>query len=403
MPSINRRDFLKQFGVGAAAVGTSLAFPTLLAGCSPASTGGGSSTVPIKIGALIDMSGPFSVYGTGMSNAINLAAKEINDAGGIVGRPVELLIEDAATDPKTSTEKATKFVQQTKVDLVIGIISSAVRDAVVPVICDRGNTLFIYPTLYEGGSCNPNLFSFGPTPPQQIEPYIPWLMTEKGNTFYCVGLDYVWPRTVVPIVRGLVEANGGQVLGEEFVPIGSTDLGAIVAKIKAANPKVVFSLASGPSLYAMARQMYDAGLMNTMTLATPFVDDSDTGGMPNEVAEGVLTSMTWYKSVDLPENKEWLEKAAAMFGADPDLNEMGVTLRNGMFLYADAVKRAGSTEVEAVRTALETARLDKSPQGPVSVENHHLVQNIYIGEIQSGRIEVIKTFEQLSPNQTCQN
>ena len=176
--------------------------------------------------------------GKSLLNNVQLAQEEL---GSGESSKFELIVEDMATDPKTSVEKATKLVQSDKVAAVIGVISSAAREAVRPVVADRGKLPFIYTTGYEGGDCNTNLWCAGPVPPQEVNPYVDWLMANHGKSIFFFGADYVWPHSMFAQTRTLVEAAGGTVLGEDYAPLDASDFTTLVTHVKATQPDILLS------------------------------------------------------------------------------------------------------------------------------------------------------------------
>ena len=187
---------------------------------------------PIKIGLIAELTGPLSFMGIANANLTTMLVDDINAKGGLLGRPVALVIEDGETIESVAKAKAAKLVDVDKVDVVVGGIYSSTRLAIKSEAVTRGRTLYIYTEQYEGQENDPLIFCTGPVPAQQVEPLIPWLMNSTGaKRFYLPSADYIWPHTMNRKVREIVTANGGTIVGEEYFPLDHADYGATVDKI----------------------------------------------------------------------------------------------------------------------------------------------------------------------------
>src|SRR5215470_6160481 len=186
----------------------------------------------IKVGMIMDLTGPLSFLGVANANIATMVIDEINAKGGLLGRHVELLVEDSATTDSVAEAKATKLLEQDKVDVILGGIYSSTRQAIKGPAVVKGKKLYIYPEQYEGQECDPLIFCTGPVPAQQVDPLIPWLMRETGATrFYLPSADYIWPHVMNARVREVVEAKGGAIVGEEYHPLDHADWQATVDRI----------------------------------------------------------------------------------------------------------------------------------------------------------------------------
>src|SRR4051812_48941307 len=175
---------------------------------------------PIKVGVIADQTGPLSFVGLANANVARMVIGDINAKGGLLGRHLELCLEDSATDDAVAGAKAAKLVEQDAVDVVFGGIYSSTRQAIKEAVVVQGMTLYIYPEQYEGGESDPLIFCTGPGPAQQIDRFIPWLMRETGaKTFYFPSADYIWPHVLNARVRDVVAANGGASVGGGGFPL----------------------------------------------------------------------------------------------------------------------------------------------------------------------------------------
>ena len=214
----------------------------------------------IKVGVITDQTGPLSFCGIANANVARMVIDDINAGGGLLGRNVELILEDSATIDSVAAAKATKLVQYDHVDVILGGIFSSTRQAIKGPAVVQGKTLYIYPEQYEGQECDPLIFCTGPVPAQQVDPLIPWLMQHTGaKKFYLPSADYIWPRVMNKKVRLAVSANGGTITGEEYFPLDHADYRATVEKIMSSGTEVVFNTTVPPGFAPFFEQLHDAG------------------------------------------------------------------------------------------------------------------------------------------------
>src|SRR5262244_4231210 len=221
-PMISRRRFLQSAAWMSGAVATGVSSWFFQAGWANAAAG------PIKVGIATDLTGAIAQQGNANANVAKMVVKDINNAGGILGRPIELFIVDTASNESVAIANVRRLIQRDKVDVVLGGITSSMRNAIKDVIVTRGKTLYIYPELYEGKECTPYLFCTGPTPAQQCDTLIPWLIKNGGSRFYLPSADYVWPHVLNAYARKLIESSGGEVVGEEYFPVDQNEYGPTV-------------------------------------------------------------------------------------------------------------------------------------------------------------------------------
>src|SRR6266700_8203903 len=186
----------------------------------------------IKVGVIEDQTGPLSFVGIANANVARMVINDINAKGCLLGRPIDLFLEDSATIDSVAEAKATKLVQHDNVDVILGGIYSSTRQAIKGPAVVKGRKLYIYPEQYEGQECDPLIFCTGPVPAQQVDPLIPWLMQQTGaKKFYLPSADYIWPRVLNKKVREVVTANGGAIVGEEYFPLDHADYSKTVETI----------------------------------------------------------------------------------------------------------------------------------------------------------------------------
>src|SRR3954468_10410513 len=198
-------------------------------------------TDAIKVGVIADQTGPLSFMGIANANVARMVIDDINAGGGVLGRQLELYLEDGETTDSAAAAAAAKLVQEDQVDVILGGIYSSTRQAIKGPAVVGGKNLYIYPEQYEGQESDPLIFCTGPVPAQQIEPLFPWLMEKTGaKTFYLPSADYIWPHVLNEKVREVVGANGGEIVGEEYFPMDQVDYAEVVERIMASDAEMVF-------------------------------------------------------------------------------------------------------------------------------------------------------------------
>ncbi len=355
----------------------------------------------IKVGILHSLSGTMAISEVSVKDAEMMAIEEINAAGGVLGKKIEPVVEDGASDWPKFAEKAKKLLQNDKVATVFGCWTSASRKAVLPVF-EENNGLLWYPVQYEGMESSPNIFYSGAAPNQQIVPAVEWLLQNKGKKFFLLGSDYVFPRTANKIIKAQLAAQGGELIAEEYTPLGHTDYSTIVNKIKAAKPDVVFNTLNGDSNVAFFKELKASGITSKdLTTCSVSVAEEEIRGIGADNMAGHLVSWNYYQTTDTPENKAFVEKYKAKYGADRVTDDPIEAAYINVYLWAEAVKKAGSTDVAKVKEAAKGLEF-KAPEGTVKIEgeNQHLWKPVRIGEVQPDGLikEIWSTAESVKPD-----
>lgn len=355
----------------------------------------------IKVGILHSLSGTMAISETSVRDAELLAIKEINAAGGVLGRQLVPVVEDGASDNATFKEKAEKLLLNDKVATVFGCWTSASRKAVLPTF-ESNNGLLWYPVQYEGMEASPNIFYVGAAPNQQIVPAIEYMSENYGKKVFLLGSDYVFPRTANSIVKKQAEALGMEVVGEEYTPMGHTDYTTIISKIQTAQPDFVFNTLNGDSNVAFFKQYKDAGLTSEQiqTLSVSIAEE-EAAGIGASYLTGHLVAWNYYQTTDTPENKKFVEAYKAEYGADRVTDDPIEAGYDAVYLWAAAVEKAGSTDVDKVREAAGGIEF-KAPEGTITIDgdNQHMYKPVRIGMVnESGLIdEVWSTSEPVKPD-----
>lgn len=359
---------------------------------------------PARIGVVTDQTGALSFMGIANVNVARMVVDDINSRGGLLGRPVELFIEDSATDDGVARAAAARLVEA-GVDVVVGGIYSSTRQAIKVPVVEEAGTLYLYPEQYEGQECHPLVFCTGPVPAQQVEPLFPWLMDNTGvRTFYMPSADYIWPRTMNKKVREVVSARGGEVLGEEYFPLDHLDYRAVVADIMATGADVVFNTIVPPGLTPFLAQLHDAGFMRRGgKVVCTYFDENFLNLVPPEHVEGLYGCLDYYRdvqdpfSIDLLNRYEARYPGSAMFTAGSACTGTYRALR----MWESSVKEAGSLKQHDVVAALDHARVLQGPGGPAEMVpgQHHVRMNMYIARSEGGTFKVVENLGHIDPDE----
>src|SRR5205823_10495599 len=268
------------------------------------------SDVSIKVGVVTDRTGPLSVMGIANANVASMVIHDINATGGLLGRRLELCLEDSATTDSVAEARAAKLVEQDNVDVILGGIYSSTRQAIKRAAVEKGRRLYIYPEQYEGQECDPLIFCTGPVPAQQLEPTIPWLMQQTGaKKFYLPSADYIWPHIMNKKVRELVTANGGEIVGEEYFALDHTDYGRTVEAIMSSGAEVVFNTTVPPGVAPFLEQLHKAGFgKRGGLLMCTYFEENILGLFPAEHVDGLYGCLDYYHDVSDPFSKELLAR-----------------------------------------------------------------------------------------------
>ncbi len=361
---------------------------------------------PIKVGVIADQSGPLSFAGIANANVAKMVVADINAKGGLLGRRVDLVLEDGATSDAAAAAAATKLVERDRVDVILGGIFSSTRQAIKEQAVVKGKTLYIYPEQYEGQESDPLIFCTGPVPAQQIEPFIPWLMRETGaRTFYLPSADYIWPHVMNQKMHEVVEANGGTITGEEYFPLDHTDYRATVERIMSTGTDVVFNTTVPPGVAPFLEQLHDAGFgARGGQLVCTYFDENFLGMVPPAHVEGLYSCLDYYQAVNDPFSARLLEQYDALFPGNARFTAGGACtgLYRGLRLWAAAVEEAGSLEQDAVIAALDHAKLPQGPGGPAEMVpgQHHVQMNMYIAQSKGGSFRIVKRLGAINPNES---
>lgn len=356
-------------------------------GCSKNS----SSEKTIKIGVLYSTTGAFSISEKPMVNAAKMAIDEINAKGGIKGKKIEPIYSDYNSDPAKASEKIKKLILEDEVVATVGTNSSATRLAVIPVV-QNNNSVLVYNTFYEGEKPSPNVIYTNTVPSQQISAFIPWITKNLGKKVFFVGSDYVFPKKSIAFAKNLLEASGGQIVGEEYLPLGHTEFSSLINKIKQAKPDVVFSAVAGDSVVPFYKQYKQYGISSSdIPICSIATHEGSVKGIGVDAAAGHYSSFDYFNAVDTKESKAFVEKYKATFNDNTTVTNQVEGAYHGVYLLAAALEKADKLDTESIIKAFSGLEID-TPQGKIKMdkENHHAWLNSYIGKVNSkGTFDIV--------------
>jgi urea transport system substrate-binding protein len=384
-------------------IAIALSLPAVLvAGCvSEPGTNTSSSGNDIKVGVLHSLSGTMAISEVTVKDAELLAIEEINAAGGVLGKKIVPVTEDGASDWPTFAEKAQKLISQDKVATVFGGWTSASRKAMLPVF-ERNKALLWYPVQYEGLESSPYIFYTGATTNQQIVPALDYLAAQGKKRLFLVGSDYVFPRTANKIIKAYAAAKGIEILGEEYTPLGHTEYSTLVNKLADAKPDAVFNTLNGDSNVAFFKQLRSAGITAAATpVVSVSVAEEEVRGIGPDNVAGHLVAWNYYQTTQTAANDTFVKAFKAKYGADKVTSDPMEAGYNAVKLWAAAVAKAGTTEVEAVKKAAGGIALE-APEGTTTIDgtNQHVSKTARIGVVEAdGQIkEVWNSGEPIKPD-----
>jgi urea transport system substrate-binding protein len=376
----------------------------------------------VKVGVLHSLSGTMAISETSLRDILIFTADEINAKGGVLGKKIELVIVDGASDWPTFAEKAKQLTEQDKVAVTFGCWTSVSRKYVLPVL-EKNNALLFYPVQYEGEEESQNVFYTAEAVNQQATPAVDYYLAEGKKKFYLLGTDYVYPQTTnlvlleyllskgVPLANiggGFVKDSSGKITNAgKYTGFGHTDYQQIVAEIKqfaASGDACVISTLNGDTNVPFFKEYAASGLTaETCPVVSFSISEDEFRGLPAAQLVGQLGCWTYFQSLDTPANKKFVgdfQKWLAGTSVTGIVKEGRVTCSpmvlsyDGMYLWKAAVEKAGSFEVDKVRTALKSGLTFAGPGGTVTTQpNMHLTKNVYIGETKAdGQFEILKSF-----------
>ena len=355
---------------------------------------------PVKLGLLEDQSGNFSLAVIPKINATKLAIDEINAKGGILGRPIKLIHYDTQSDNTKFQEFARRLIQTDKPDVIFGAFSSASREAIRPIM-KKAKQLYFYNNQYEGGVCDSNVFVTGAVPEQQFSTLVPWLMEKYGKRVYTIAADYNFGQISAEWVRKIVKENGGTMVGEEFIPLSVNQFGQTIQNIQKVKPDFVMTLLVGNLQSAYFEQQAAANLNLPMGSSIQVGQAYEHKRFKPPALKNMYVTPNYIEEVDSPASNDFKKRFRAKFPNEPYISQEAANAYDAVYIYKAAVEKAKSTDMVAVRKALEGGDICTSgPQGKVCMDpkSHHMSHTIYLAHVQEDHsIQFPKVWNDIQP------
>lgn len=393
--SSSRRHFLASTGsaAGLTALGTVIPFELVLA-----------QGAPIKLGSVLDNSGNLDGYGKPMVMATMLAAEEINAAGGLLGRKIQIVQYDSQSDIALYTKFAQQLTRDDKVDVVHGGITSASREAIRQTF-KRANTLYFYNVLYEGGVCDRNVVVTGTTPAQAVAPIVEVALKQWGKTAYILAADYNYGQITAKWLAHYIAQGKGSVLKTDFFPLDVADFGSTIAKIQQEKPAFVVAALVGGAHMSFFRQWAASGMNKKIPLcSTTFGVGNEHLALSPAEGDGILIAGNYSQESTEPANTAFLAKWAKRFGDTKIVHEIAVSQYQGIMLWAACVKKAGSLDRDKMLAAIESGVSIQGPGGTVTLDpkTHHATLDIKVMEVKGQKLTIKQQFKARPPSDTAQ-
>jgi branched-chain amino acid transport system substrate-binding protein len=323
---------------------------------------------PIKIGLLEDQSGEIALFTMPKVHGTQLAVEEINKAGGIMGRQLELIAYDPQFDNSKFQEFTRRLLDKDKVDVLFAGATSASREAVRPIV-DNSDVLYFYTNQYEGGVCDGNMIGTGGLPEQQFSTLIPWMMEKFGKKVYIIAADYNFGQISAEWTRKLVTDNGGEIVGQELIPLGVSQFSQTIQNIQKAKPDWLMSLIVGNSQSSFYEQAPAAGLKIPMGSSITIGLGFEHKRFKPPAMENMHVAMNWFEELQDPKAVDFVKRWHAKFPDETYINDMGENAYSAVYLYKKLVEMGESTKLADIRKQIDTGKacID-APEGQICID-----------------------------------
>ena len=361
----------------------------------------------IKLGILEDETGNFAIAVVPKIHAYELAVKEINANGGVLGKKLEIVRYDTQSDNRRYQEFARRLIKKDKVDVVFGAFSSASRESIRGIM-EKNKMLYFYNNQYEGGVCSKTTFMTGAVPEQQFSTLVPWMMEKYGKNVYTIAADYNFGQISAEWVRQIVKENGGTMVGEEFIPLDVSQYSQTIQKIQKAKPDVLMTLLVGAKQASFYEQQASAGLKIPMATSINVGQAYEHKRFAPPALENMYVTVNYIEEVhDViksgefhDKSKDYVKRFRALYPDEPYINMESANAYNAIYIYAKAVEKAGTTETMKVVEALESGISQDGPSGVVTMDpkSHHGSHTIFLIEVGKGhKVSIPKIWKDIKP------
>jgi len=351
----------------------------------------GRAQPAIKIGVLHSLRGTMAISETPLVDAVRLAVEEANQSGGVNGQQIEMIVADCRSDPAYCAQQAERLIVRENVKALFGCWTSDCRKAVKAVV-EKHHHLLFYPLQYEGLEQSPDIIYTGAAPNQQIIPMAIWALQHKGNRFYLIGSDYIFPRAANMMAKDLLLAQGGRLLGERYLPLGASDMKSVVREIAALRPDFVLNTLNGDSNLHFFRGLHEAGIDAARApVFSTSITEVGLAAIGVEATTGHYAAWNYFQSMENDENKAFVARFRQRFGRDRVLDDPMEASYIAVKLWVEAVRSQGSTELALVKNVLMQQTL-LAPEGIVAVDydTRHLWKKAYIGKARDdGQFDIV--------------
>jgi urea transport system substrate-binding protein len=353
------------------------------------------SKAPIKVGLLHSLTGTMAISETAVVEATLMAIEALNQKGGLLGKQIETIVADGASNASTFAAEAERLITQEKVNVVFGCWTSASRKTVKQIF-EKYNHLLFYPVQYEGLEQSPHIIYTGAAPNQQIIPAVKWSFDHLGKRIFLVASDYVFPRAANAIIKDHAIALSAQILGEEYILLGSSSVKKAVQKIVATQPDVVFNTINGDTNIAFFSALHEAGITPQKIPVLSFsIAENELRQMNMKNMVGHYAAWNYFQSVQSKENDSFVKRFKDKYGQNRVTDDPMEAGYFGVYLWAQAVEEAGSAKVNLVRQAIKRQSF-QAPEGMVYIdhENNHTWKTVRIGRIRAdGQFDIVWSSE----------
>ncbi len=360
-------------------IAIAMLLPLLMAGCKKKEV-----ESVVKVGILHSLTGVMAQSEQPVSEAERMAIDEINAAGGVLGRKIEVVLRDGESKPEVFAEKARKLLTEDKVATIFGCWTSASRKAVKDVVEDPAIFgLLWYPLQYEGLEASPNIMYMGAAPNQQVVPAVEYCQKNFGPRMFIIGSDYVFPRTAGAIVKSYLPTVGGETVGEVYVDMDCENFADVIEKIKAAKPDVILNTLNGVSNMPFFYQLKEAGISSKDIPVMSFsISEEEVRYIGTDLLKGHYVSWSYLQTISSMQNLSFVSRFKNLFGGDSVIGDPMEAGYIAVYLWAAACEKAGSFDVEDVRMAAKGLSFN-APEGTVTIdgENQHLKKRVRVGRV----------------------